>query len=107
MLRHFVLCTIEIRFVTACARDAGPRIMGHEQLRGALEEIKSMHMAIDPAREPLCQEIAKAAFEALRAQVESPEQFHGRREFKIPTDLIVRESTSFPRGTMTHLRKKP
>jgi DNA-binding LacI/PurR family transcriptional regulator len=51
-------------------------------------------------------EIAKAAFGALRGQVESPEQSHGKREFKIPTDLIVRESTGFPRGTMTHLRKK-
>jgi DNA-binding LacI/PurR family transcriptional regulator len=51
-------------------------------------------------------DIAKAAFGALRGHVESPEQFQGKREFKIPTDLIVRESTSFPRGTMTHLRKK-
>jgi LacI family transcriptional regulator len=51
-------------------------------------------------------EIAKAAFGALRGQVESPEQFLVKREFKIPTDLIVRESTGFPRGTMTHLRKK-
>jgi len=50
-------------------------------------------------------DIAKAAFGALRGHVESPEQFQGKREFKIPTDLIVRESTSFPRGTMTHLRK--
>ena len=51
-------------------------------------------------------EIAKAAFGALRGQVESPEEFQGKREFNIPTDLIVRESTGFPRGTMTHLRKK-
>ncbi len=51
-------------------------------------------------------DIAKAAFGALRGHVETPELFQGRREFKIPTDLIVRESTSFPRGTMTHLRKK-
>jgi DNA-binding LacI/PurR family transcriptional regulator len=50
-------------------------------------------------------EIAKAAFSALRSQVESPQESRGRREFDIPTDLIVRESTSFPRGTMTHLRK--
>jgi DNA-binding LacI/PurR family transcriptional regulator len=51
-------------------------------------------------------EIAKAAFGALRGRVESPEQFQVKREFDIPTDLIVRESTGFPRGTMTHLRKK-
>lgn len=50
-------------------------------------------------------EIAKAAFGALRSHVESPEQSQGKREFKIPTDLIVRESTGFPRGTMTHLQK--
>ena len=52
-------------------------------------------------------DIAKAAFGALRSQVETPEQAHGKREFNIPTELIVRESTGFPRGTMTHLRKKP
>jgi len=52
-------------------------------------------------------DIAKAAFGALRSQVESPEQTHGKREFDIPTELIVRESTGFPRGTMTHLKKKP
>jgi DNA-binding LacI/PurR family transcriptional regulator len=51
-------------------------------------------------------DIAKAAFGALRSHVESPEQAHGKREFNIPTELIVRESTGFPRGTMTHLRKK-
>jgi DNA-binding LacI/PurR family transcriptional regulator len=52
-------------------------------------------------------EIAKAAFSALRSHVESPQEHTGKREFRIPTDLIVRESTGFPRGTMTHLRKHP
>lgn len=51
-------------------------------------------------------EIAKAAFNALRSQADSPNEFLAKREFNIPTDLIVRESTGFPRGTMTHLRKK-
>ena len=51
-------------------------------------------------------DIAKAAFGALRSQVETPEASHGKREFDIPTELIVRESTGFPRGTMTHLKKK-
>jgi DNA-binding LacI/PurR family transcriptional regulator len=51
-------------------------------------------------------DIAKAAFTALRAQVESPEESRTKREYNIPTDLIVRESTSYPRGTMTHLNKK-
>ena len=49
--------------------------------------------------------IAKAAFEALRSHIESPELILGPREFKVPTHLVVRESTGFPRGTMTHLRK--
>ena len=49
-------------------------------------------------------EIAKAAFGALRSQVESPvPSQQGKREIRIATDLIVRESTSYPRGTMTHL----
>ncbi len=51
-------------------------------------------------------EIAKAAFDALQSQVESPNQLIGKREFNISTSLIVRESTSYPRGTMEHLRKK-
>jgi LacI family transcriptional regulator len=51
-------------------------------------------------------ELAKAAFGALQSQVEAPETIHGKREFSIPTDLIVRESTGFPRGTMKHLRKR-
>ena len=51
-------------------------------------------------------ELAKAAFQALRSQVESTEPIHGKREFPIPTQLIVRESTAFPRGAMKRLRKK-
>jgi DNA-binding LacI/PurR family transcriptional regulator len=49
-------------------------------------------------------DIAKAAFGALRAYAESSEPSQGKNEFLIPTDLVVRESTTFPRGTMTHLR---
>ncbi len=51
-------------------------------------------------------EIAKAAFDALRARAEAQEPGQGKREFKISTSLTVRESTAFPRGTTTHLRKK-
>ena len=49
-------------------------------------------------------DIAKAAFGALRAQAESSVPSQGKNEFLIPTDLIVRESTTYPRGTMTHLQ---
>jgi len=51
-------------------------------------------------------DIAKAAFGALRQQVESPVPSTGKREIRITTDLVVRESTGFPRGTMTHLKSK-
>lgn len=51
-------------------------------------------------------ELARSAFNALRAHAEMTEEHKGKREYSIQTDLIVRESTSFPRGTMEHLHKK-
>jgi LacI family transcriptional regulator len=53
-----------------------------------------------------CVEIAKTAFAALRQQAESPDTTPGKREFPIHTNLIVRESTTFPRSAPTHLRNK-
>ncbi|RXH56818.1 LacI family DNA-binding transcriptional regulator [Granulicella sibirica] len=50
-------------------------------------------------------EIARAAVTALRAQLEDAKDLPHQREFDIRTDLVVRESTSFPRGTMKNLRK--
>ena len=50
-------------------------------------------------------DLAKAAVAALRAAVEDTEH-PAQREYKIKTELVVRESTSFPRGTMTHLKSK-
>src|SRR6266567_4028970 len=47
-------------------------------------------------------ELARSAFNALRAHVEDSETSARKREYNIQTDLIVRESTGFPRGTMTH-----
>jgi DNA-binding LacI/PurR family transcriptional regulator len=47
-------------------------------------------------------ELAHAAVSALRAHVEHTSP---KREYQIDTHLVVRESTSFPRGTMLHLRK--
>jgi DNA-binding LacI/PurR family transcriptional regulator len=52
-------------------------------------------------------ELARAAVTALRAHVEQPEEHTHTREYNIQTDLIVRESTGFPKGTMTHLQKAP
>jgi LacI family transcriptional regulator len=48
-------------------------------------------------------ELARAAVTALRAHVEQPEG--SKREYNIQTKLIVRESTGFPRGSMTDLQK--
>ena len=50
-------------------------------------------------------EIARAAVDALRAHAEKDGGSLPHREYKIRTDLVVRESTGFPRGTMAKLRK--
>jgi DNA-binding LacI/PurR family transcriptional regulator len=50
-------------------------------------------------------EIAKAAFGALRAHVESAGGSAGKREYNIPTELVVRESTGIPRSAVPHKRK--
>jgi DNA-binding LacI/PurR family transcriptional regulator len=50
-----------------------------------------------------CFELAKAAVLALKAHVEgTPEP---KREYPIETQLVVRESTGFPRGAMHDLQK--
>jgi DNA-binding LacI/PurR family transcriptional regulator len=52
-----------------------------------------------------CYELARAAVMALKAHVEkSPE---AKREIPIETQLVVRESTGFPRGSMMDTRVKP
>src|SRR5882757_1411093 len=51
-------------------------------------------------------ELARAAVTALRQQVESVGDPTKKGEFSIRTNLVVRESTSFPRGTMSHLEKR-
>jgi len=50
-------------------------------------------------------DIARAAVTALREQVESVGNSAKKGEYCIRTNLVVRESTSFPRGTMV-LRNK-
>jgi LacI family transcriptional regulator len=51
-----------------------------------------------------CFELARAAVTALRAHLE--EGAEPKRNYKIPTHLVVRESTGYPRGTMLHLGKR-
>jgi LacI family transcriptional regulator len=51
-----------------------------------------------------CFDLAKEAVMALRAHVEqTPAQ---KRDYPIATQLVVRETTGFPRGTMLHLHNK-
>ena len=50
-------------------------------------------------------ELARAAVAALRAHVENPDDPTPKHDYKIQTDLIVRESTGFPRGATTRLRQ--
>lgn len=51
-------------------------------------------------------DLAKAAVTALRACAEGTEKSVQKHEYNIRTDLVVRESTGFPRGAMKGLPKK-
>ncbi|MGP8271956.1 MAG: LacI family DNA-binding transcriptional regulator [Terracidiphilus sp.] len=50
-----------------------------------------------------CKELAAAAVEALRAGIEKNHPIAGRTEWLIATRLVVRQSTTFPRGTLPAL----
>jgi LacI family transcriptional regulator len=50
-----------------------------------------------------CKDLATAAVEALRAGIERDHPKADRREWHIPTHLVVRQSTAFPRGTLPAL----
>jgi LacI family transcriptional regulator, galactose operon repressor len=47
-----------------------------------------------------CQDLAAAAVEALRAGIERDHPEAARTEWQIPTRLVVRQSTAFPRSTL-------
>ncbi len=47
-----------------------------------------------------CHDLAVAAVEALRAGIEPDHPKQGQREWKIPTHLVVRQSSTFPRGSL-------
>lgn len=52
-----------------------------------------------------CRHLAAAAVQALRAGIE-PDNIHAlQREWPVPTKLVVRQSTSFPRGSLPALAK--
>jgi LacI family transcriptional regulator len=50
-----------------------------------------------------CQDLAAAAVEALRAGIEADHPRAAQKEWTIPTRLVVRRSTDFPRGTLPAL----
>ena len=53
-----------------------------------------------------CKDLAHAAVEALRAGIERDHPKAAKMEWHIPTKLVVRQSTAFPRGTLPALVAK-
>jgi len=52
-----------------------------------------------------CKLLATAAVQALRAGIEPENPHSQQKEWHIPTHLVVRQSTSFPRGSLPALAK--
>jgi LacI family transcriptional regulator len=53
-----------------------------------------------------CKDLAAAAIEGLRAGIEAEHPKKNKTEWQIPTRLVVRQSTAFPRGTLPALFEK-
>lgn len=53
-----------------------------------------------------CKHLAAAAVQALRAGIEPGHPKAAQKEWPIPTRLVVRQSSAFPRGTLPALKKK-
>jgi LacI family transcriptional regulator len=53
-----------------------------------------------------CKDLATAAVEALRAGIENDHPKARQTEWQISTRLVVRQSTSYPRGTLPALKEK-
>jgi len=53
-----------------------------------------------------CKDLAKSAVEALRAGIERDHPKAAKMEWHIPTKLVVRQSTAFPRGSLPALVAK-
>ena len=55
-----------------------------------------------------CKDLAAAAVEALRAGIEPDHPKAAKKEWQIPTRLVVRQSTDFPSGSLPALAaRKP
>lgn len=50
-----------------------------------------------------CRALAAAAVEGLRAGIEAGHPSHGRKVWHVPTRLVVRQSSAFPRGSLPAL----
>jgi LacI family transcriptional regulator len=50
-----------------------------------------------------CKQLAAASVEALRAGIEKDHPKAAKTEWHIPTQLVVRQSSTFPRGTLPAL----
>jgi LacI family transcriptional regulator len=50
-----------------------------------------------------CKDLATAAVEALRAGIERDHSRAAKAQWQVPTRLVVRQSTAFPRGTLPAL----
>jgi len=111
-----LLANAKLPTAIMCSNDVTAIGVLHEAYRAGLrvpddlsvigfDDIHITQMTIPPLTtiQMSCFELAKAAVLALRAHVEgTPEP---KREYPIKTELVVRESTGFPRGTMHGLRK--
>jgi LacI family transcriptional regulator len=53
-----------------------------------------------------CRQLATAAVQALRAGIEPDHPKAAQHEWHIPTQLVVRQSTAYPRGSLPALNKK-
>jgi hypothetical protein len=51
-----------------------------------------------------CKDLATAAVEALRAGIEQDHPMAAKKEWQIPTRLVVRQSTDFPSGSLPALK---
>lgn len=78
---------------------SGVRVPDEVSIIG-FDDIRMASMMIPPLTSirMSCADLASAAVSALRGHLEGTP----KREYKIDTHLVVRESTGFPRGTMTH-----
>jgi LacI family transcriptional regulator len=112
-----LLANTKLPTAVMCSNDVTAIGVLHEAYRAGLrvpddlsvigfDNIHMTQMTIPPLTtiEMSCFELAKAAVMALRAYVEGTPA--PKREYHIVTQLVVRESTGFPRGAMRDLRKK-